>query len=186
MIIGDLTFDTHSMVTSQLKDSDNAAVFLWTIGDGLEKWSKQKMNDGDPFLAYLIDAIASNLVESLANYVHDYIKEEMNKIGLNVTNRYSPGYCKWSVSEQKLLFSLLPKYFCNVKLTGSSLMIPIKSISGIIGVGKNAKYNDYLCDVCGVKDCTVRQKRKNRWIKKDGRSVKLLFTLLPNYIQILL
>lgn len=159
LIIGDITFDTHSIVTSQLKDSDNAAVFLCTIGDGLETWSKQKMNEGDPFLAYLIDTVASNLVESLANYVHDYIKVEMKKVGLNITNRYSPGYCKWSVSEQKLLFSLLPKNFCNVWLTDSALMLPIKSISGIIGIGKNAKYNDYLCDVCGIKDCTVRQKR---------------------------
>lgn len=159
LIIDDIIFNTHSIVTSQMKDSDAAIIFLCTIGDGLEKWSKQKMNEGDPFLAFLIDTIASVVVESAANYIHDYVKVEMEKMSLKITNRYSPGYCKWAVSEQQLLFSLLPKGFCGVQLSDSSLMLPIKSISGVIGVGKNVMYNDYLCDVCGVKDCTIRQKR---------------------------
>jgi hypothetical protein len=41
-------------------------------------------------------------------------------------------------------------------------MMPIKSISGIIGVGREVKYREYLCDTCGVKDCTYRSKRIKR------------------------
>jgi hypothetical protein len=78
---------------------------------------------------------------------------------LNITNRYSPGYCNWSVSEQKLLFSFLPDGFCGIKLNDSALMTPIKSISGIIGIGQNVKMNEYNCNHCGVKDCTYRSKK---------------------------
>jgi hypothetical protein len=35
-------------------------------------------------------------------------------------------------------------------------MLPIKSISGVIGAGEKVKRMDYLCDRCGVKDCTYR------------------------------
>jgi hypothetical protein len=72
------------------------------------------------------------------------------------------------VEEQKKLFSFLPKEFCGVSLTDSALMIPIKSISGIIGVGKNVEYKQYFCDTCGRKDCTYkafREKSSKTYIK---------------------
>ncbi|RPI00292.1 MAG: hypothetical protein EHM64_17280, partial [Ignavibacteriae bacterium] len=62
----------------------------------------------------------------------------------------------------KKLFSFLPKRFCGVALTESALMIPIKSISGIIGVGEHVNYKPYFCDECGRKDCTYKAFRKKR------------------------
>jgi hypothetical protein len=157
-----LIFETDKIVTSQLKNSENAILFLCSIGDKMENWAKEYIRDGDPTLAFFIDTVASTCVESVVDLLHDHIKEKFKSTGMFVTNRYSPGYCNWHVSEQHKLFSQLPERFCGVTLTDSSLMMPIKSISGIIGVGTEVKYREYLCDTCGVKDCTYRAKRIKR------------------------
>lgn len=156
LVIGNIKLHTDRIITSQLKKSEKAAIFLCTIGNQMEKWGKQLLADGDSIKSYLVDVIASVLVESIADKLHAHIGNEYRKLGLNKTNRYSPGYCNWSVAEQQKIFSFFPENFCNVKLTDSSLMIPIKSISGIIGLGSKVKYAEYLCDRCEFKNCTHR------------------------------
>jgi hypothetical protein len=158
--IDGIQFQTQQIVTSQLKNVDQAILFLCTIGSGMELWSKQLAGEGDPSMSYFVDTVASVIVETTADVLHNYLIQDLKLQGLNVTNRYSPGYCDWSVEEQKKLFSFLPKGFCGISLTDSALMIPMKSISGIIGVGKNVVYRQYFCDTCGRKDCTYKAFRE--------------------------
>lgn len=160
IIISNIFFKTEKIVKSQLNKIEKVAIFVSTIGREIENWIKELNEKGEILLSYLADITASEEVENVTDILHDYLKEKMKTLGLKVTNRYSPGYCNWSVSEQHKLFSLLPKNFCEIKLTDSALMIPMKSISGIIGIGKNAQWKEYLCDKCGVKDCTYRIKMK--------------------------
>ncbi len=154
--IGGVFFSTDKIVTGQLKKAERAAVFLASLGRGMELWSKELLSSGDIVLGYLVDAVASVTAENVTDILHDHIGKRMSEAGLHITNRYSPGYCLWQVSEQHRLFSLLPEDFLGVTLTESSLMQPIKSVSGIIGIGTNVKYREYTCDKCGVKDCTYR------------------------------
>ncbi len=168
LVIEDIKFNTGKIVTSQFRKAESAVVFVCTIGSGMEELVRKTNSEGDPAASYIMDAVASAVVEKAADYMHDLIEEKMAGQGKKITNRYSPGYCEWSVAEQQLLFSLLPEKFCGIKLTESSLMIPIKSVSGIIGVGNEVKRTDYLCDTCGVKDCTYRANRskvKSRYHK---------------------
>lgn len=74
-----------------------------------------------------------------------------------ITNRFSPGYCHWNVSDQHKLFSLFDEAPRGVTLTDSALMNPVKSISGVIGICENVKYKDYHCRLCKSKDCTYRK-----------------------------
>jgi len=156
LIIGEQKFQTDRIITSQLKKADKAAVFLCTIGSEMEKWSKELYSTGESIMSYLVDVSASAIVEEAADLLHSHITKTMSDIDLNTTNRYSPGYCNWSVSEQSKLFTFFPKNICGVTLSESNLMNPIKSISGIIGLGKDVEYKEYLCDRCGIKDCTHR------------------------------
>lgn len=166
--ISNVFFKTDKIIISQLNKIEKVALFVATIGSDIEKWIKELNKKNEPLLSYLADIVASEIVENVADILHDYLKDKMKRMGLNITNRYSPGYCNWNVAEQHKLFSLLPENFCEIKLTESALMIPIKSISGIIGIGKNAKWKDYLCDKCGVKDCTYRIKMKSQKKKLDS------------------
>ena len=75
------------------------------------------------------------------------------------TNRYSPGYCGWNVSEQKNIFQLIPEKFCGIELTDSCVMVPMKSVSGIIGIGKEVRYNPYTCNLCKMENCFYRNSK---------------------------
>jgi cobalamin-dependent methionine synthase I len=97
--------------------------------------------------------VGSVTVEKAMDKIQEILDTEMQKTGLTISDRYSPGYCDWSVGEQQLLFTLMPKDFCGVSLSDSSLMKPIKSVSGIIGIGKELRQKGYQCDWCSDKNC---------------------------------
>jgi hypothetical protein len=157
LIIGKSEFNLKKIIFNQIKKSTSVALFVCTVGSEMEKKSGNLMKSGEPLLGYIIDVIASEAVEKAMDIIQDKLATQMKKQGLNITNRFSPGYCGWHVSEQQKLFSLLPHEFCGIKLTPSSLMVPIKSISGIVGIGREVKKNIYPCRVCDVKDCIRRK-----------------------------
>ncbi|MCC8144566.1 MAG: hypothetical protein LUD02_05030 [Tannerellaceae bacterium] len=91
-------------------------------------------------------------------YALNLLEEENKQVGYSLTNPYSPGYCSWPVSDQHTLFSFLPAGFCGITLTGSSLMLPIKSVSAIVGVGEQIQRVPYGCSQCNMKDCYKRKR----------------------------
>jgi len=167
LIIGGSFFALQKIVASHLRKSKKAVLFVCTIGSAMETWAKELSIQGDITLSYLVDTVASVTVEQATDVLHDYIGKHMLALGLKITNRYSPGYCDWLVSEQHLLFSFLPAQFCGITLTESALMVPIKSVSGIIGAGTAVKRVDYMCNTCGMKDCTYRAYRRAK-TKRTG------------------
>ena len=138
-IVDNQVFDCDKIIYSNLKNADSLAFIVSTLGSELESMSKEYMDTNEMLNGYLVDKIGSELVETLADKTEIYLQEYLDKYGLKMTNRYSPGYCGWNVSDQKKLFSLLPDKFCNVSLNENSLMIPIKSVSAVIGIGKNVR-----------------------------------------------
>ena len=149
-------FSSGSIIAKQLRKSATLALFLATIGPRLEEWSKELMAEGDMLRAYIVDAIASETVEQVAGWLENEIAKHAQERAWKITNRYSPGYCGWPVDEQHKLFSLLPEGFCGISLTPSALMIPIKSVSGVVGLGPDVKRGAYQCSICDLKDCFRR------------------------------
>lgn len=150
-------FSTGPIITNQLKRSTSVAFFVSTAGPRLEHWAGEVMAGGDMMRGYVIDAIASEYVDKASGWLEHRVEEEARKRGWNITNRYSPGYCDWPVSEQHKLFSFFPENFCGITLTESALMIPIKSLSGIIGLGPDVKRGAFQCTICELKDCFRRR-----------------------------
>ncbi|MDZ7371156.1 MAG: methionine synthase [candidate division KSB1 bacterium] len=157
--IGKVEFDIGRIIGAQLRRSTSVAVFVCTIGPQMERLAAEKMRRGDYLAGYAVDLVASEAVETAMDKIHAYLEAEQKSLGLNITNRYSPGYCGWKVDEQHKLFSLLPKGFCDISLNDSALMTPIKSISGMIGIGKEVKRQDYTCRFCDMKDCIYRRRQ---------------------------
>lgn len=119
-------------------------------------WSQDLMGRQDHLQAYFVDALGSELVEKAADWVEERVIAWGLNRGRGTTNRYSPGYCGWSVSEQHKLFSLLPPDFCGISLTESALMQPEKSVSGVIGIGGAVRKEAYGCKICAMEDCFRR------------------------------
>jgi hypothetical protein len=156
VLCGDTQISTGPIIANQLKKSNTIALFLSTAGPLLERWSQELMADGDMMKGFLVDSIGSEVADRASEWLEKRIGEHVAPLGWTMTNRYSPGYCDWPVTDQHKLFSLLPPQFCGVTLTPSSLMIPIKSLSGIIGLGPEVQRGAFQCSICELKDCFRR------------------------------
>ncbi len=161
--IENMIFSPSKIVTTQLKHSTAAALFICTAGAEISNHSKEISGMADPLLGYIFDVIGSATVERAIDKIQKSMGEELLKLGLNISDRFSPGYCEWSVAEQQKLFQLMPENFCGVSLSESSLMNPIKSVSGIIGIGVGLEQQGYQCRWCTDKNCIYgRIKRKKQ------------------------
>lgn len=159
LFIKGVNFDIGNIIASQIRQAEISVFFLCTIGNTIERIAKEKMNRGDLLEGYVLDLIGSEAVEEVATIVHEFIKEKALQEKLKITNRYSPGYCNWDVKEQFKLFGLFHDTNLNIKLTDSALMNPIKSVSGLIGVGENVAYKSYTCSICSDKKCIYRNRK---------------------------
>lgn len=158
-VIGDMEFNTKSIVTRHMDKSGLIAVFACTAGAEISRLASEYNKKGHTVHAYIADSLGSIVVERAMDLIHEKLKSSMEEKGLRITNRYSPGYCGWELKEQMKLFSLLPDHFCSISLTDSMLMKPIKSVSGIIGIGKDVIYDQYTCNYCKDVNCLYRGKR---------------------------
>jgi len=149
-------FNSGKIIAGQLKKSASLAIFAVSIGPVFDALI-QYLNDDDIVAAYIVNTIGSEAAEQTAGHIEKLVGAELNKKGWGHTNRFSPGYCEWSVAEQHKLFSLLPNNFLGIKLSDSALMTPIKSISGIIGIGPHAEKKEYICSICNLENCYRRK-----------------------------
>jgi hypothetical protein len=154
---GETHFLSGSIIHKMLKNSETYAFFLVTIGPEPEELARDLLANGEFLEAYITDLVASALVDSVADQVHETIRKVALVRDMKVTNRYSPGYCSWDVAEQQKLFKFFPENSCGITLSESSLMSPVKSISGIIGMGPQVKFNEYTCEICPMKTCHFRK-----------------------------
>lgn len=155
-------FDVKRIISNQLRKMDNVALFVCTAGAGIGNYSKELMHEGDFVKGYIADVVGSEIVESAMDKIQEDLERKMEKRDWHITDRYSPGYCGWSVGEQHKLFSFFPDNFCGITLTDSSLMQPIKSVSGVIGIGPNVRRKGYVCQQCDMVNCIYREKRNTK------------------------
>ena len=158
LIEGSIIFKSR-IITRLLERCTQVAIFLVTIGKYLEETSFQLAKDGLVLQATVLDAIGSVAVEKVASFVQARIKEIVKAQGHVTSRRFSPGYCDWNIGQQQMLFYALTGDTAGIRLTGECLMIPQKSMSGIIGIGpSNANVENYdPCKTCRKKACPGRR-----------------------------
>jgi len=147
------------VISRLLKRCDTVAVFVLTIGNHLEDMVAYLAENGLVLQAAVLDAIGSGTAEQLADFVEDRIRESATSRGFVISRRFSPGYCDWDVSQQEMIFKAMQEDTAGVRLTEGYLMLPRKSISGIIGIGSNNSNIDNYnpCKSCLAADCPGRR-----------------------------
>ncbi|MFC1968666.1 hypothetical protein ACFLVX_04700 [Chloroflexota bacterium] len=147
------------VITRLLEQCHKVAVFLATIGNHLEETAAQLSEDGLMVQASVLDAVGSLAVDKLADLVHGRIAKAVTAQGLVTSQCFSPGYCDWDVGQQEVLFHTMNGDLAGIHLTEGCLMIPRKSISGIIGIGPsdNNIENYNPCKPCNKYDCSGRR-----------------------------
>ena len=160
--IGEELFQTGKIVTGQLRHSEDFALVICTAGQGITEWMKEEGKKGDSLKAYIIDLFGSEIVEAAMDRVQQDFRGKMEETGLKITNRYSPGYCGWNVDEQHKFFRFFENNYPGIRLSSSALMQPVKSVSCIIGIGREVSYNPYTCGLCDMLNCMYRERATSR------------------------
>lgn len=150
-------FNPGKNIMKQIRRSSSIAFFICTAGYSISNYADECMNSGNPLRSYIADLAGSLMVEKCMDRGERVLTEMLYEKDLKITNRFSPGYCGWNTLEQHKLFEKFPSGFCGVSLTESALMLPIKSISGIIGIGKDVKRKEYNCSYCNDLECFYRK-----------------------------
>lgn len=159
LVVNGVPFHLEQPIFQMVKKATGIAFFICTIGHHLSEKIKELLDQGLQLEAYILDLIVSDAVDLAMDIVQNDLKDHLSLKGLKTTNRCSPGYCDWDVKEQKKLFEILPGRFTNVKLTDTCVMYPLKTISGIIGIGSNVRFNNYSCEVCRRKNCVYSRRK---------------------------
>ncbi len=142
--------------------ADHLILFIFTLGAPLSDKIHKLIREKDYPLGFVLDNIASRSAEKASTiqekrFVESHIKNQDQKALL-----YSPGYCGWHVSAQKKIFEYLKPEQIGITLNESSLMTPIKSVSGILVAGEpnihNFKNNYGFCKECATHSCIERMK----------------------------
>jgi hypothetical protein len=144
---------------SFVEHSQYLARWIVTIGSGLERLSRGWLRAGRMMEGTVADALGSEAAESAAEQIQSAVREWARARGLEITPRFSPGYCRLELDQQPRLFAGLPARRINVRLLPSLLMLPLKSISGIIGIGPAGKVSPtrYPCAQCDRDACPYRR-----------------------------
>ena len=106
--------------------------------------------------ALILNSIAIAGIEQYMAVLNGYFKCLYK--GYELRPRYSPGYGDVALEYQKVLLDTLDtKRKIGVALSDSLLMTPQKSVSAIIGLGKEGCIHlDRDCELCNKKDCEYR------------------------------
>lgn len=134
-------------------------VGLVTVGEGIEVRVRELEEAGEALHAGLLESAGSAAVECLAEWANDALCLAAIPEGLRVTNRISPGYAGWALSEQPALFRLCPGGPAGIALSSAGVMSPAKTISFAVGIGPVARVDHYFvqCRRCWAAGCPFRR-----------------------------
>lgn len=135
---------------TKLKDIQRVFPYILTIGDDLENSAG---TSGDLMKQYYLETLGDTALRLAMNKVRLHLRK---KYRIKKIASMSPGSLKdWPVTEQEHLFELLKEGASKigVKLTESMLMLPRKSISGILFPTEK----DFSsCQLCARERCPGR------------------------------
>ena len=137
-----------SWITQQLAPAESVHAILCTVGQKIETEASRNM-EADLLMGLALDGVGSAGVEALSQLVCKQIEEQARNEGLQTTVPLSPGMLNWPVEEgQPVIFEMLAGINTIVELTASFLMRPRKSLSMLVGTGKNLGAQGSTCDYC--------------------------------------
>ncbi len=145
------------LIARHLGRAEKVVAVLCTIGSELEGRVAEAMSS-NMVHGLALDGVGSAAVEALAQAACQRLAAEAALEGLSTTMSLSPGMVGWPVDEgQPEVFDLLDGARIGVTLTQSCLMIPRKSLSFVVGVGREVGQQGQPCDYCSMREtCLYR------------------------------
>lgn len=144
-------------IKKHLKGCEKAVLMCVTLSADVDGLIRRKQI-GNMAQATIIDSMASAYVEQVCDAVEEIIKEELPEY--NFTWRFGLGYGDFPLEGQKQFLNVLDAYKkTGVSVNDNCMLIPTKSVTCILGAGKNINEEKKSCDNCNFKDrCQLRKR----------------------------
>ncbi len=131
-----------------------------TAGTPIDEEASRLRKQGDLIESMVVDAIALTALyqatAQLTTAAHDWARDRQ----LGSSRAFSPGSGRnqWTLPHQALLFEFVPAEQIGVQLMPSFLMLPTKSVSFVLGMGKDIAHveDPFSCAGCPRVDCAYR------------------------------
>ncbi len=142
--------------------AEELVVAVCTIGREADERIRFYQQNKEMFKGLLLDELASWAVDMVRQEFCRWVEEEAKRDGRRTSTPLSPGESAWSVEDQRVIFSLLAADLIGVTLTDTMIMYPLKSLSLILGTGRQPMGVEGAsnCDFCSMKErCNYRHLR---------------------------
>ncbi len=155
-----LQLEINNSMLNLLRGTSYLAFGLSTIGNHLEEKVAELFAKNEYPKAMALDAVGTVASKYLSNYIQSLICQEAKEQNFQTTKYFSPGSGDWDINQQKIIFQIIPADKIGVKLTESYMMVPKKSLSWVIGIGKEiiiTSKGDDSCKTCLAENCQFRK-----------------------------
>ena len=138
-----------------------ALAAVQTLGPDLEEEVNRLQKEGRNLEAYYLDGIGVTALGEVAQAIRHLVEEEAAQRGWGVGYGLAPGsLLGWPVSGQAKLVSLLDLEEIGVHLNKSGLLVPLKSSSSLIGLGRDYESGlvGSVCRWCAIRETCWRRR----------------------------
>lgn len=145
------------LIAGHLAAASEVIVAVCTVGDGLSQPISERFQT-NPVQALALEGLAAAAAEALAEAACRRFEEIALAEELKASIPLNPGMIGWPLEEgQAQIFGLLDASEIGVKLGPGSIMQPLKSLSLVIGLGRELDAAGQSCDFCSMRE-TCRYK----------------------------
>jgi hypothetical protein len=143
-------------LAKHLSGCERCAVVAATLGAEADKELK-RLQYSDLAEAVLSDGRANAAIEALVDGLQETLAKRAAEQGLFLTARYSPGYGDFSLDSQSDLLRLTDaEKKIGLTVNGNNLLLPVKSVTAVIGYAKTLKAPYDRCQTCPSREKCVK------------------------------
>lgn len=152
------TFLPSKTLAAHLKGCQEAFLVAFTLGPGVDTLIRRFELIEMP-LVPVLQAYAAAYTEDQADFAQRGMEQYAAERGLYLRPRYSPGYGDFPLSSQRFLFDALQvSKKIGITLTDNYLMLPMKSITGVVGISPDPSLCHVgKCMTCSAINCPFRK-----------------------------
>ena len=153
------TLNSHRLANI-LRRATSVRICLATVGPEIMPEIERLMATGAMVEALALDAAASAAANALMAQLRQRICTQATERNSGTTLRYAPGYTGWHIRDTPTLFSYFDKESVPIRLNQQLMMIPAKSLLGVVGIvpgGRSAAHEVLSCRLCDLERCSVRR-----------------------------
>jgi len=145
------------LIASHLAAAREVIVAVCTVGDILTN-DIATIYASDPLRALALHGLAAAAAETLAEAACRHFEGMAAAEGLIASIPLNPGMIGWPLAEgQAQIFALIDATEIGVSLGPGCIMQPLKSLSMVVGLGRNLDRSGESCDFCSMRDTCRHQ-----------------------------